>query len=89
MNPKVVTRLTGLADGSDIPFQLSALGRAAPNDSNSLQVSRGGVASGLVAIPNRYMHSAVETISLKDIDHAADLLAAFAKSIEPTDDFRP
>lgn len=89
MNPKVVTRLTGLADGSDIPFQLSALGRAAPNDSNSLQVSRGGVASGLVAIPNRYMHSAVETISLKDVDHAADLLAAFARSVEVTDDFRP
>ena len=33
------------------------------------------VATGLVAVPNRYMHSAVETVSLDDIDHAADLLA--------------
>ncbi len=77
------------SDKNDTPYQLSALGRAAPNDSNSVQVSRGGVASGLVAIPNRYMHSGVETISLADIDHAANLLADFAKSISADDDFRP
>lgn len=89
MNPKVVERLVGNAEKGATPFQYSALGRAAPNDSNSLQVSRGGVASGLVAIPNRYMHSAVETISLHDIDHAANLLADFAKSVKADDDFRP
>lgn len=89
MNPKVVDRLVRESDAQKTPYQISALGRAAPNDSNSLQVNRGGVASGLVAIPNRYMHSAVETISLDDIDHAADLLADFAKSISPEDDFRP
>lgn len=89
MNPKVVERLQSKNVSQEIPYQLSALGRAAPNDSNSLQINRGGVASGLVAIPNRYMHSAVETISLNDIDHAADLLANFAKSVTPEDDFRP
>lgn len=89
MNPKMVDRLITVSEQHEVPYQLSALGRAAPNDSNSLQVSRGGVASGLVAIPNRYMHSAVETISLSDIDYAADMLAAFAKSIDPADDFTP
>ncbi len=89
MNPKVVQRLISTSDATELPYQLSALGRAAPNDSNSLQINRGGVASGLVAIPNRYMHSAVETIALSDIDHAADLLAAFANSIKSQDDFRP
>jgi endoglucanase len=47
------------------------------------------VATGLVAIPNRYMHSAVEMISLDDIDRAADLLAAFALSLSGDDDFTP
>ena len=48
-----------------------------PNDANALQINRAGVATGLVSIPNRYMHSAVEMISLDDIDRAADLLAEF------------
>ncbi|MEE2643197.1 MAG: M42 family metallopeptidase [Planctomycetota bacterium] len=89
MNPRVVERLLSECESSETPYQLSALGRAAPNDSNSLQVSRGGVASGLVAVPNRYMHSGVETISLADIDHAANLLASFARSVQPEDTFVP
>lgn len=88
-NPIVTDRLIELAEKENLPYQLAAIGRAAPNDANPLQVSRAGVATGLVAIPNRYMHSAVETISLKDIDHAADLLAAFVASLSMDDDFRP
>ncbi len=89
MNPVVVDRLIELCTRNDIPYQLSAIGRASPNDANSLQISRGGVATGLVSIPNRYMHSAVETISLDDIDHAASLLAAFAATLSEDDDFTP
>ena len=89
MNPVVAQRLIDVARDRDIDYQLSALGRAAPNDSNALQVSRSGVATGLVAIPNRYMHSAVETISLDDIDQAADLLADFCLNISTADDFTP
>jgi len=54
-----------------------------------LQVTRGGVAAGILAIPNRYMHSAVETISLDDIDNAAELLAHFACSVEDHKAFIP
>ena len=50
---------------------------------------RAGVAAGLVAIPNRYMHSAVETISLDDLDAAADLLAEFMNALREEDDFTP
>ena len=89
MNPRVVERLIETSDAADIPYQLAAMGRAAPNDSNAIQTTRGGVAAGLVAIPNRYMHSAVEMVSLDDIDRAADLLAAFAASIKEQDDFTP
>jgi len=89
MNPVVTRRLLGLCDEHELPCQLAAIGRATPNDTNTIQISRGGVATGLVSIPNRYMHSAVETISLDDIDRAADLLAAFACSLTGEDDFTP
>ncbi|MEM8679514.1 MAG: M42 family metallopeptidase [Planctomycetota bacterium] len=89
MSPVVTERLIQVADQSEIPFQLSAIGRATPNDANSLQVTRSGVATGLISIPNRYMHSAVETISLKDIDDAASLIAAFASDLEPDEQFIP
>lgn len=89
INPEVAARLKSLAGKNDIPVQVKALGRAAPNDSNALQVNRGGVAAGILAIPNRYMHSAVETISLSDIDYAASLLAHFSNSVANAEDFIP
>lgn len=89
MNPVVVERLIGLAQKLEMPHQLTASGKAQPNDSNALQISRAGVATGLVSIPNRYMHSAVEMISLEDIDRAADLLAEFVASLTGDDDFTP
>ena len=89
INPIVSKRLNDVANSNDIPFQSSALGRAAPNDSNAIQVTRGGVAAGIVAVPNRYMHSGVETISLNDINNAAQLLAHFATTIKSADEFTP
>lgn len=89
MNPIVVERLINAGHEKSIPSQLSAIGRGAPNDSNALQLTRAGVATGLVGIPNRYMHSAVETVSLDDIDNAADLLAEFVREIKGDDDFTP
>lgn len=89
INPKVATRLIQLAEANDIPYQLAAIGRAASNDANALQLNGAGVATGLVAIPNRYMHSAVEAISLDDIDHVAQLLAEFAIALTSEDDFTP
>ncbi len=89
INPHVAERLIESADTIKAPYQLAALGRAASNDSNTLQINRQGVATGLVAIPNRYMHSAVETISLDDLDHAANLLAGFVTSLATDDDFTP
>jgi endoglucanase len=82
MNPHVVERLLAASRARDIPVQLAASGRATPTDANVLQTTRAGVATGLVSVPNRYMHSAVETISLDDADRTADLLAAFVRGLE-------
>jgi endoglucanase len=89
MNPAVVERLRLAAESGKIPCQWAACGRGTGTDANAIQLSREGVAAGLVSIPNRYMHSAVEMISLDDIDHAADLLAEFALGIEANADFTP
>lgn len=89
INRKVATRLEAIASEHKIPVQFAAVGRATPNDANALQIHGGGVAVGLVAIPNRYMHSAVEVISLDDIDHAAELLGQFALSLNESDNFIP
>lgn len=54
-----------------------------------MQLNRAGVATGLVSIANRYMHSAVEIVSLDDIDRAADLLAAFVVDLRGDEDWTP
>jgi endoglucanase len=89
INKKVAARLIELCESNSVPFQLAAIGRATPNDANALQIHGAGVATGLVAIPNRYMHSAVEVISLADIDNIAKLLALFAQTLSHEDDFTP
>ncbi|HEX3598979.1 MAG TPA: M42 family peptidase, partial [Lacipirellulaceae bacterium] len=89
MNPHVVDRLRAAATAASIPIQWGASGRGTGTDANAIQLARGGVAAGLISLPNRYMHSAVEMISLDDIDQAADLLAEFALGIESDADFTP
>ncbi len=89
MNPVVVDGLLGVCESQKIDHQLGAIGRGTPTDANALQLTRSGVAAALVSIPNRYMHSAVEMISLDDIDRTADLLAQYALSLAEDADFRP
>jgi endoglucanase len=89
MNPVVVERLRQAAESAGVPIQWGASGRGTGTDANAIQLARGGVAAGLISVPNRYMHSAVEMISLDDIDRAANLLAEFALAIEPEFDFTP
>jgi putative aminopeptidase FrvX len=89
INPVVHQRFCNLATEFDIPTQPSGISAPAANDGNAMQVSRGGLATGIIGIPNRYMHSPVEVISLDDIEHAASLIAQFCASVDQTSDFTP
>lgn len=89
VNPVVHRRLQELAEQKGIPVQTGGLSRAAGNDANVIQISRGGVATGIVAIPNRYMHSPVEMISLTDLEQAARLIAEFCGTVTVESDFTP
>jgi len=89
MNPVVVEQLRSSAESADISCQWGAIGRGTGTDANAIQLSRDGVAAGLVSVPNRYMHSAVEMVSLDDLDQCAELLATFALSLDNHADFTP
>ncbi len=88
-NPRVVELLTSRAQENDIPVQINALARPASNDAAAIQISRGGCATGLVTIPNRYMHSPVEVVEESDLNHAARLIAEFCRSVDKHTSFIP
>lgn len=89
VNPVVFRQLVSAAKAKKIPYQVSAEPRATGTDASAIQLSRGGVAAGLVSIPNRYMHSPVELISLRDAENAAKLLAEWICTLRHDMSFIP
>ncbi|MCW6508188.1 M42 family metallopeptidase [Lichenifustis flavocetrariae] len=73
----------------DIPYQVSVSARGTGTDANAMQLSRGGVATGLLGVPVRYMHTPCELLSLKDVEDCARLMAAYCRRIQPDTDFTP
>lgn len=88
-NPKVVELLIQAADETKTPYQLMACSKLTGTDARQIQITRAGVAAGLVSIPNRYMHGPTEMVSLDDLSDAATLLSRFAMSVSSKVDFRP
>jgi len=89
INPVLGERLVKTAEKHKIPYQLKAESRATGTDANAIQITRAGTAAALIGIPNRYMHTPVEVVALKDAEAAARLLAAFAAELPENIDFIP
>ncbi len=89
INPRVFERLEATAREREIGVQVRGSPRATGTDANVMQISRDGVATGIVGIPNRYMHSPVEVVCLEDLDRAARLLAEFCATLTPQMDWTP
>lgn len=89
INPVVYDLLVKSAKRKKIPYQPSGASRPTGTDANAMQLSRGGVATGLVSVPNRYMHSPVEMVALNDLENCAKLLAEFVLSVKKDTDFTP
>ena len=87
INPKVFDKLVACAKASGILYQIEAESRPTGTDARVLQISRGGVAAGLVSIPLRYMHTPGEVVDLNDIEMCVRLLKDFAVSLKSSDDF--
>jgi putative aminopeptidase FrvX len=85
VNPKVYTWLVAAAKKAKIPYQLEADPRPTGTDARAVQMGRGGVATGLVSIPLRYMHTPSEVVDLEDVERCVQLLVAFARALEAGD----
>ena len=70
-------------------FRSEAEGRGTGTDANVIQLTRSGVATGLVSLPLRYMHNPCEMLQIEDLDNLVKLLIAFVESIQPSDDWTP
>jgi putative aminopeptidase FrvX len=87
LHPLVFEGLYDAAEAEGIEVTLESLGKGTGTDADAIHFSRAGVATGLVSVPCRYMHSPVEMVSLPDIDAAARLIAAFARRLDPGTSF--
>ncbi|CAB4944023.1 unannotated protein [freshwater metagenome] len=78
LHPLVADLLVEAAEAEDIPHTVAANGRATGTDADAVHRAGAGVATGLVSLPLRYMHSPVEVVEIADVEAAARLIAAFA-----------
>ena len=82
LSPQVFELLAETAERESIEFTIETSGRGTHTDADAYQISRAGIATGLVSIPLRYMHSPVELVDLNDVEATIELLVAFAASLE-------
>ena len=86
-SPVVFRLLADTAKQLGIPYSIHAAGRFTSTDADAMQLARTGVATALVSIPNRYMHSPNEMVSLEDLDRAATLIAEACTRVSASMDF--
>jgi len=87
-HPEVVARLEEVARRRKIALQHETVSSSGGTDTDAIFWTRGGIPSALVSLPNRYMHSPVELVSLKDLQAIPDLLAAFSLSLTRKEQFK-
>ncbi len=89
INPRVFELLVETAEAEGIPYQIEAAGGGTGTDANVMQISRAGIATGLVSVPLRYMHTPCELLALEDVENAARLLAGFTRRVGEFAEFIP
>lgn len=87
ISPVVFNLLRGICEKKKMPYTVHAAARDTSTDADAIHIAREGVATALVSVPNRYMHSPNEMISLKDVDTIADLIAEACRSVSAKTDF--
>lgn len=89
MNPVVLDLLVQAAESEGIPYSFEAAPRDTSTDADHIFTAHRGVATALVSVPLRYMHSPNEMVALDDLDRTARLLAAFCRQVDEKTDFVP
>jgi endoglucanase len=86
---QVFEMLASVAEDEAIPYSVQAAPKATRTDADGIHLTRRGVPTGLVSVPNRYMHSPNEIVSVEDLYNTAELIAAFIRRLGPDTDFTP
>jgi endoglucanase len=81
INSHVYDLLVRTAEEEEIPHAFEVSTRATHTDADAIHVARGGVPTGLVSIPLRYMHSPSEVVALEDVESCVRLVAGFARRL--------
>jgi endoglucanase len=89
INPRVFELLVRAAREEGIPHQIEAAPAGTGTDANAMQLNKAGMATGLVSVALRYMHTPCEVLSLTDLENACRLCAAFATRVTPEIDWTP
>ena len=84
----VVARIEAVAKQQKIKLQHEAMSNSSGTDTDVIFWTRGGIPSALISLPNRYMHSPVELVNLKDLEKIPQLMAAFALSLKSGEMFK-
>jgi endoglucanase len=84
----VVERLEKVAAQEGIKLQHETVSSTSGTDTDAIFWTRGGIPCALISLPNRYMHSPVELVSLKDLKQIPELMAAFAFSLKRSEEFK-
>ena len=87
-HPGVFERLAETAEAEGIAFTIEARPKQTNTDADAIHVAGRGVATANISVPNRYMHSPNEIVSLDDLDATVRLIAAFCRRLRPDDHFR-
>lgn len=74
---RISTRLKKLAEEKEIPFQLEIMGDSTGTNADHIAISKGGIRTGLVSVPQRNMHTGIEIISVNDVENSARLIAEY------------
>jgi putative aminopeptidase FrvX len=85
----VFEMLVEATEAESIPYTIEAASRDTHTDAEAIFNAHRGVATALVSVPNRYMHSPNEMVALEDLDRTARLLAAFARKLTAASTFVP
>lgn len=83
IHPDVFELLHDTAEAEGIPFAVEVSRGTTSTDADAVFISRAGIATGLVSVPLRYMHSPIETLDTDDLENAVRLVVAFARRLEP------
>ena len=81
-------RLRKIARRKRIPIQIETFSLTGGTDALAIWTQIGGVPSAIVGIPNRYVHSTVEMLDLRDLQNTANLLAAFCADVKKGERFK-